>query len=94
MPSISLNPLLSIKYLIIHKLWIGGDSLKFDIFDWIALILVIVGALNWGLVGLLGFDLVATLFGGSNAFLSKAIYSLIGLSGAYMLYLLTKLKRA
>lgn len=68
--------------------------MKFDIFDWLALVLVIVGALNWGLVGLLNFDLIALLFGGENAFLSKVIYSLVGLAGAYMLYLLTKLKKA
>jgi uncharacterized membrane protein YuzA (DUF378 family) len=67
---------------------------KFDIFDWLALILVIVGALNWGLVGLLNFDLVAFLLGGHDAFLSKVVYSLVGLAGAYMLYLLTKLKKA
>ena len=67
--------------------------MRFDIFDWLALILVIVGALNWGLIGLLNFDLVAFLLGGSMSFLSKVIYSLVGLAGAYMIYLLKKLKR-
>ncbi len=47
----------------------------------VALILVIVGAVNWGLVGLAQFDLVATLFGGSDAMLSRIVYSLVGLSG-------------
>jgi uncharacterized membrane protein YuzA (DUF378 family) len=47
----------------------------------IALVLVIVGAINWGLVGLAQFDLVATLFGGQSAPLSRIVYSLVGLSG-------------
>lgn len=67
--------------------------MRFDIFDWLALILVIIGALNWGLIGLLNFDLVAFLLGGSMSLLSKIIYSLVGLAGAYMIYLLKKLKR-
>ena len=48
---------------------------------YIALILVIVGAVNWGLVGLFQFDLVATLFGGESEPLSRIVYSLVGLSG-------------
>jgi uncharacterized membrane protein YuzA (DUF378 family) len=48
---------------------------------WIALVLVIVGAVNWGLVGLFQFDLVAALFGGQSATLSRVVYSLVGLSG-------------
>lgn len=68
--------------------------MKFDIFDWLSLILVVIGALNWGLIGLLNFDLVAFIFGGSSSFLSRIVYSLVGLAGAYMLYLLTKLKKA
>lgn len=47
-----------------------------------ALILTIVGAINWGLVGLFQFDLVAALFGGQSAALSRIIYSLVGLAGA------------
>ena len=48
---------------------------------WIALLLVIVGAVNWGLVGLFQFDLVAALFGGQTAPLSRIVYALVGLSG-------------
>jgi len=48
---------------------------------WIALLLVIVGAVNWGLVGLFQFDLVAAIFGGQTAPLSRVVYSLVGLSG-------------
>ena len=47
---------------------------------WIALTLVIIGAVNWGLVGLFGFDLVAALFGPASA-LSRLVYSLVGLAG-------------
>ena len=51
--------------------------------DTFALVLVIIGAVNWGLIGLFGFDLVASLFGGQTALLSRIIYSLIGLAGLY-----------
>lgn len=47
----------------------------------VALILVIIGALNWGLIGFFRFDLVASLFGGQDAFLSRVIYALVGISG-------------
>ena len=55
------------------------------ILSYIALTLVIIGALNWGLIGLLDFNLVDTLFG-TNSFLSSLIYSLVGLSGIYAFY--------
>lgn len=51
--------------------------------DTLALVLVIIGAINWGLIGLFSFDLVATLFGGQTALLSRIIYSLVGLAGLY-----------
>ena len=47
----------------------------------IALALVIIGAINWGLIALFQFDLVASIFGGQNAGLSRLIYGLVGLSG-------------
>ena len=53
------------------------------IVDKIALILVIVGALNWGGVGLFGFDTVAFLFGGQAAVLSRIVYALVGLAGLW-----------
>jgi uncharacterized membrane protein YuzA (DUF378 family) len=49
------------------------------------LILVIVGAVNWGLMGLFQLDLVATLFGGPQAALSRIVYVLVGLAGVYQL---------
>ena len=50
----------------------------------ISMILVIIGALNWGLVGLFGFDLVATLFGDGSA-LSRIVYMLVGLAAIGMI---------
>jgi uncharacterized membrane protein YuzA (DUF378 family) len=64
---------------------------RFNGLDWTASVLTIVGALNWGLVGLFQFDLVAALFGGPSALLSRVIYTLVGISGLYMTYSLTKL---
>lgn len=58
--------------------------------DTLALSLVIIGALNWLLVGLLQFDLVATIFGGSDSLLSRIIYSLVGLAGIYCFKFLVK----
>jgi uncharacterized membrane protein YuzA (DUF378 family) len=51
--------------------------------DLIAMILVLIGGLNWGLVGLADFDLVATLFGAGST-LSKIVYILVGLSAVYL----------
>lgn len=56
----------------------------------IALALIIVGALNWGLIGFFQFDLVATLFGGQDALLSRLVYALVGISGLIGLGLLFK----
>lgn len=58
---------------------------------YIALTLVIIGALNWLLVGLFSFDLVATLFG-SMSVLSRIIYSLVGISGIISIGLYTLIK--
>lgn len=51
--------------------------------DKTALALVIIGALNWGLVSLFQFDLVASIFGGSDAIFSRIIYGIIAISGIY-----------
>ena len=56
----------------------------------IALALVIIGALNWGLIGFFQYDLVASLFGGQDAFLSRVVYGLVGISGLLCLRLLFK----
>jgi uncharacterized membrane protein YuzA (DUF378 family) len=57
-----------------------------NILDWIALILLIVGGLNWGLIGSVDIDLVSTLFGVMST-LSRIVYLLVGLSAVYTIYL-------
>ncbi|MBO1914357.1 DUF378 domain-containing protein, partial [Microvirga sp. 3-52] len=56
----------------------------------IALALVIIGAINWGLIGFFKFDLVAAIFGGQDAALSRLIYALVGISGLVCIGLLLK----
>lgn len=58
-----------------------------------ALTLVIVGALNWLLVGLFQFDVVAAVFGGSAAVISRIIYIIIGISGLWSLGIYPRLRR-
>ncbi|HHX44789.1 MAG TPA: DUF378 domain-containing protein [Chloroflexi bacterium] len=60
--------------------------------DWIALILLIIGGLNWLLVGLFSFDLVAAIFG-ELSLISRIIYILVGLAALYTLYLATRIGR-
>lgn len=57
---------------------------------WFAQLLVIIGALNWGLIGFFNFDLVAALFGGQTAFLSRVVYALVGISGLIAISLLVR----
>ena len=57
------------------------------VIDKIALVLIIIGAINWGLIGLFGFDLVATIFGEMSV-ISRIIYGLVGLSGLWGIKLL------
>ncbi|HHP1111488.1 TPA: DUF378 domain-containing protein [Bacillus thuringiensis] len=59
----------------------------------IALALIIIGAINWGLVGFFKFDLVAAIFGGQGAFLSRVVFALVGLSGLMCITLLFQLMR-
>lgn len=58
----------------------------------IAMILVIIGGLNWGLVGILNFDLVAAIFGAMSA-LSRIIYTLVGISALYLLVMFPKINK-
>ncbi|MBQ4100892.1 MAG: DUF378 domain-containing protein [Oscillospiraceae bacterium] len=58
--------------------------------DKIALILVIIGALNWGGIGIFGFDTVAWLFGGTDALISRIVYTLVALAGLWCISLLFK----
>ncbi len=57
-----------------------------------ALILVIIGALNWGSIGLFGVDLVASVFGGQASLISRIIYTIIALGGLWSISLLFKEK--
>lgn len=57
-------------------------------FDKIALALLVIGGLNWGLVGIFSFDLVAWLFGGTGAILSRVVYVLVALSAIWCITLL------
>ena len=63
------------------------------IMDTIALILSIIGSINWGLVGLFKFDLVAWIFGGQTAVFSRIIYAIIGLAGLWCISLLFRKNR-
>ncbi len=56
--------------------------------DRIALVLAIIGGLNWGSIGLFRFDLVAWLFGGQTATVSRVIYALVGLAAIWCITLL------
>jgi len=60
--------------------------------DWLVLILLIVGGLNWGLVGLLKFDLVAAIFGEMST-VARIVYTVVGLAGICMLGIVGKLAR-
>lgn len=59
------------------------------VLNWIAMILLIIGGINWGLVGLFKLDLVSAIFG-SVAWLATLIYVLVGLAGLYGIYFLFK----
>jgi len=63
---------------------------KMNNIDWLALILIIIGGLNWGLVGFFKFDLVAAIFG-SISVLSRFIYALVGLSAVYLIFASNKM---
>ena len=64
--------------------------MKLNAIDWVALILVIVGGLNWGLVGAFDFNLVDALFGEMSA-LARIVYVLVGLSAIFLVFTATKL---
>ena len=61
-----------------------------EIVQKIALALTVIGAINWGLIGLLQFDLVAWLFGGQDSVISRIVYGLVGISAVISLGLLFK----
>ncbi len=74
-----------------HKLITGFDKLferNSIMWDKIALTLLIVGGLNWGLVGIFRFDLIAWLFGGTGAVISRVLYILVALAAVWCISLL------
>ena len=60
--------------------------------DTLALILSIIGCVNWGLVGIFQFDLVAWLFGGAGSLLSRLVYTAVGLAGLWSISFLFRRK--
>jgi len=62
---------------------------KFNALDWTTLALVIIGGLNWGLVGLFDFNLVATIFGDTST-ISRVVYGLVGASALYLAVISTR----
>lgn len=51
--------------------------------DWIALLLIVIGAINWGLVGFFQYDLVGSIFGGTSSLASRIVYAIVGIAGIY-----------
>ena len=62
---------------------------KMNVLDWIAAVLVIIGGLNWGLVGLFDFDVIATIFG-AMSIVSRIIYVVVGVGALYMIATVSK----
>jgi hypothetical protein len=66
--------------------WKGGENMKnLKTIGWIAFILVVIGGINWGLVGLFKLNLVATIFGESGV-ITRVVYMLVGLSAIYLVF--------
>lgn len=66
---------------------------KLNAIDWIAIILLAVGGLNWGLVGIFNFDLVATIFGDMSV-ISRVVYAVVGVCAIYVLAISAKLGKS
>lgn len=71
----------------------AGSSLKsthLSALDWAAMLLMIIGGINWGLVGIFDFNLVAELFGTQTP-LSRLVYAVVGIAALYGVYMLSKM---
>ncbi len=66
---------------------------KTNAIDWIAFVLVVIGAINWGLVGIAGFNLVDFIFGGITI-VTKIVYILVGISGIVLIYSAAKCRQS
>ena len=67
--------------------------MKLNLFDYITLILVIIGAVNWGLIGFFQFDLINVVFG-NMTLLSRLIYAVVGICGLYLINFPMRTKNA
>lgn len=67
--------------------------MKLNVIDYIAQILVIIGAINWGLVGFANYDLVGAVFGGMSSLVSRCVFALVGLAGLYVISFLFRQER-
>lgn len=65
---------------------------KFSLLDKISFILVVIGSVDWGLVGLFNFDIISTLFG-SAMIIARIIYILVGVAGIDMLLVIIRIKQ-
>ena len=65
--------------------------MKLNVIDWIALVLVIIGALNWGLVGIINLNIVEAIFG--TGIITTIVYVLVGLAGLWAIYLAIKIAK-
>ena len=70
--------------------YLGSSTKRMTAADWIPMLLLVVGGLNWGLIGLFNFNLVSFLFGDMTT-LSRIVYVVVGLSALYSLYLSSKM---
>ena len=70
----------------------ASNNTSMSAVDWIAMTLLIIGGVNWGLIGLFNFDLVASMFGYMTS-LSRLVYILVGLSALYSIYTASKMSR-
>lgn len=68
----------------------ASRSSRLSTIDWVVMTLLIVGGVNWGLIGLFSFDLVAAIFG-SMSLLTRLIYTLVGIAAVYSIYTSTKM---
>lgn len=64
--------------------------MKLNVVDWVAFVLIIIGGLNWGLVGFFKWNLVDHLFGSGSA-LARIVYAVVGLASLYAIYALIKM---
>jgi hypothetical protein len=64
-----------------------------NVLDWIALILIIIGGINWGLIGLFNYNLVGSILGGNMSAIARIVYVLVGISAVYYIVVAANLSR-